>query len=596
MLHRGPDSGGSYVENNIALGHRRLSIIDLTDSANQPFIDPSGRYVLVFNGEIYNYLEVKAKLSDYQFKTNSDTEVILAAYIKFGIKCLDLFNGMFAFGLWDNQEQKLFIARDRMGVKPIYYYHKQNMFMFASETRALMAPGLFDKEIDDDSLADFLMNQAITAPYTLFANVYQLAAGEYGIFQNGTFQKQIYWHIEQQRSFDDINDPAKVKKEIKELLTKSVELRMISDVELGAFLSGGIDSSIIVALMAEITENPINTFSMVFHEKKYDESQYSNLIAKKYNTKHISITLEPKDFLNELPDALAAMDTPSGDGINSYVISKVVKKAGFTVALSGTGGDELFAGYQHFKKFSSVKNNILFNASPYPLRKIAANVAGLVWPGIKGERFSAMMKLKDFNIENQYPLLRQVFSERSISRLMVKDEAARNNRLSKLLISRSDAIHRLPVLSQFSVAEFLGYTQNVLLKDMDQMSMANSLEVREPFFDYKLVEYVLQIPDTEKSPTYPKSLLVESFANFLPDEIVHRPKMGFIFPWDQWLKDDLRPFVEMHLKLLGERKQFNKQEIDTLWRSFLADTGGVNWIHIWQLVVLSVYLTANMGA
>ena len=344
MLHRGPDAGGCYVKNGVALGHRRLSIIDLSAKANQPFIDPTGRYVIVFNGEIYNFPEIKAKITDYNFATNSDTEVILASFIKWGINCLDQLNGMFAFAIWDDLEKKLFVCRDRLGVKPLYYYHRDNFFSFASEVRALLSTGLFEKEVDEASLEDYLMNQAISAPYTLFKGVYQLTPGQYGIFQNGTFSVADYWRIETSIDFPGINDSQQVKKQIRRLLTESVERRMISDVELGAFLSGGIDSSIIVAIMAQVTDSPVNTFSIIFDEKEFDESKYSSLIAKKFNTRHFPITLTSGDFLNELPTALAAMDTPSGDGINSFVVSKVTREAGFTVALSGTGGDELFAG------------------------------------------------------------------------------------------------------------------------------------------------------------------------------------------------------------------------------------------------------------
>ncbi|MGZ3943372.1 MAG: asparagine synthase (glutamine-hydrolyzing) [Mucilaginibacter sp.] len=593
MQHRGPDAGGYYVKPGVALGHRRLSIIDLSAKANQPFIDPTGRYVIVFNGEIYNFPEIKAQLPDYNFISTSDTEVILASYIRWGVKCLGQLNGMFAFGIWDNLEKTLFVCRDRLGVKPLYYYHQHDFFAFASEIRALLSAGLIKKEISDASLEDYLLNQAITAPYTLFKNVYQLMPGQYGVFQNGEFSVHDFWRIETKIDFPGIDDSEQVKKQIRRLLTESVERRMISDVEIGAFLSGGIDSSIIVALMAQATSNPVNTFSIVFDEKEFDESRFSNIIAKKYNTKHYPITLKPKDFLDELPAALAAMDTPSGDGINSFVVSKVTRQAGFTVALSGIGGDELFAGYPHFMLFHKLKTNRLLRSSPYFLRKLTSEVSNLLWRGIKGNRFAAMVGSENFNIEHQYPLLKQVFSPKAAGKILTK--SGYFNPLKKIMLDKSEDIERLPVLSQYSIAEFLGYTQNVLLKDMDQMSMANSLEVREPFFDYKLVEYVLQVPDNIKYPVYSKSLLVESFTDFVPPEIIHRPKMGFVFPWDKWLRHELKSFAESHLALLGQRKQFSAPEIDKLWNMFQKNIGGVKWIHIWQLVVLSVYLAENTG-
>jgi len=249
---------------------------------------------------------------------------------------------------------------------------------------------------------------------------------------------------------------------------------------------------------------------------------------------------------------------------------------------------------QPFETRSGPRGNTLFTTlSPEQTNVVTENTYGdaKLW----GERFAEFAGLENFNIENQYPIIKQVFSWLTVSRILVKNKLA-ENRIQQILLDRGTAIHNLPVLSQYSVANLLGYTQNVLLKDMDQMSMANSLEVREPFFDYKLVEYVLQIPDAIKYPVYAKSLLVESFQKFLPDEIVHRKKMGFIFPWNDWLRGELRDYALMHLQLLGGRKQFNKQEIDILWQAFLGGKGGVKWIHIWQLVVLSVYLSTNFDA
>ena len=590
MLHRGPDASGHYLRDGIALGHRRLSIIDLSNAANQPFIDDTERYILVFNGEIYNYLEVKLTLTDYNFKTDSDTEVILAAFIKWGTGCLEYLNGMFAFVIWDKKEQQLFIARDRLGVKPFYYFHQENTFVFASEVRAIKASGVAKIELDEDSVADYLMNQAITVPYTLFKNIYQLMPGQYGIFKNDDLKLFEYWKLEDERSFKEINDPGIVKKTVRRLLTEAVERRMISDVELGAFLSGGIDSSAVVALMSEVSDQPINTFSVGFKEKAFDESQYSNLIAKKYHTNHTLVTLDPNDFLDELPNALKAMDTPSGDGINTYVVSKATKKAGFTVALSGIGGDELFAGYPHFKLFHKIQHNYLLKAAPGLLLQSAGSIARLFLSGSKGERLVAMTKIKDLNIENLYPLLKQVYSSKAVSRLLNVNSYP-YNRVQILLDKRKINVHKLPVLSQYSVADLLGYTQNVLLKDADQMSMAHSLEIREPFFDHKLIEYVLQIPDKIKYPVYAKSLLVEALGNLLPAEIVHRPKMGFNFPWEYWLKNELRDFAETHLKSLGLLEQFSAAEIDNLWKKFISGSKEVKWIHIWQLVVLSANLT-----
>ena len=356
IAHRGPDSDGFYVETTkVALGHRRLSIIDLSTSANQPFIDDSGRYILIFNGEIYNYLDVKPLLSDYNFKTTSDSEVILAAYIKWGADCLKHLNGMFAFAIWDKVAQTLFVVRDRLGIKPVYYYIDNQHFVFSSEIRSMLRSGFIPRQVDKEALRDFLSFQSVYAPATIIKNIFQLMPGEYAIVSSKGIQKTFYWRAETSPNGFEIPNKETAQKKVRELLTASIERRMMSDVPLGAFLSGGIDSSAVVALMAQASERPIDTFTVSFAEKQFDESRFADIVAKKYNTNHTTIRLTPDDFLKELPAALDAMDAPSGDGLNTYVVSKATKNAGITVALSGLGGDELFAGYSYFRHFQKIK-------------------------------------------------------------------------------------------------------------------------------------------------------------------------------------------------------------------------------------------------
>ena len=593
MVHRGPDAEGYYIKPGVAFGHRRLAIIDLSTNANQPFSDPSGRYTLVFNGEIYNYLEIRSQIPEYNFKSNSDTEVILAAFIKWGAKSLDLLNGMFAFAIWDDKNRELFVCRDRLGIKPLYYYFQDNIFIFSSEIRSLLSAGIIKKRIDDDSLTDYLMNQAVTAPYTLFKDIYQLMPGKYGVLKNNNFEIETYWKLDSKGDFTDIDNPEVAKKETLRLLSEAVERRMISDVELGAFLSGGVDSTAVVALMSLVSEKPVNTFSVVFDESDFDESYFSKLVAKKFGTKHHPITLHANDFLSELPCALNSMDSLSADGFNTFIVSKAVRKAGFTVALSGVGGDELFAGYSHFKLFYNLKNNFWINSSPRLLKELTGSIANLLLRGSKIDRFVAMTRTENNDIENLYPLLKQVYSAKAVAQLM-KVQNGFSNRIETMLTERNTEIKKFPVLSQCSIADLLGYTQNVLIKDMDQMGMANSLEIREPFFDYNLVEYVLHIPDKIKYQTSPKELLVQSLAQLMPTEISQRKKMGFTLPWDHWLRMELREFVGVNLESLGKRSQFSESEINRLWNKFLSGSSEINWIHIWQLVVLEVYLT-NMG-
>lgn len=590
LKHRGPDATGVFVDDEIALGHLRLSIIDLSESANQPFFGASNRYVITYNGEIYNFQEVKKLLPEYPFRTDSDTEVILAAFEKFGADCLSLFNGMFAFAIWDKLQSQLFVARDRMGVKPFYYSQTADgTFLFASEIRALLNSQMIPRKLNKYGVYDYLMYQSVYAPETIVENIFQLPAGEFGIFKDGKFTKKPYWQIEKNSVGEVSESESNVKKNIKELLLKSVEQRMISDVRLGAFLSGGIDSSAIVALMSEVSDQPIDTFSVTFGEKEFDESAYSNLISQKYSTNHTSVFLTADDFLNELPQALKAADSPSGDGVNTYVVSKATKKSGIKVALSGLGGDELFAGYPNFLNWYKTKKSLLPQIPAVLRKSFAAAFSNL--GNSKYQRIADVVAADNIDLSGIYPMFRQVMSQQIVSDFY--NNGHYENSIQKQLRNKQTDISRFPLLSQFSIAELLGYTQNVLLKDTDQFSMASALEVREPFFDYKLVEYVLRVPDSIKYPKYPKSLLVEAIYPMLPDEIVHRKKMGFVLPFDKWMRNELKAFCENRLKNLAEREILNSDRLLSKWKDFQDGKKGVLWSHLWHLVVLTEWLENN---
>ena len=589
LAHRGPDAEGFFIDDRVALAHRRLSIIDLSETANQPLFDVTGRYCIILNGEIYNYREVKSSFSEYPFRTESDTEVVLAAYVEHGTDCLSLFNGMFALAIWDSEQRELFVARDRLGVKPLYYSQTADgVFVFASEIRAILDSELIPRHLSKNGLYEYLMYQSVYSPRTIVENIFQLPAGEFGLFRDSKFEKWPFWQIDKTTAYVDI-DESEVKKNIKELLLRSVERRMVSDVRLGAFLSGGIDSSAVVALMSEVSEQPIDTFSVFFGEREFDESQYSNLIAQKYNTRHTGVVITPGDLLAELPSALKAVDSPSGDGINTYVVSKATKRSGLKVALSGLGGDELFAGYPNFLRWLKLKKGI-FPKIPTTMRKSLA-FALSASKRSKAHRSADILRAEGSDISDIYSVLRQVMSKKIVDDLSMFDKS--DNDVEDLLRERASSIDGFPLFSQFTIAELLGYTQNVLLKDTDQFSMASALEVREPFFDYELVEYVLRIPDKIKFPKYPKSLLVESIAPMLPDEIVHRKKMGFVFPWEKWMRNELKVFCRSSLCNLAERGIVDGGKLMSKWDSFLNYRDGVLSSHLWHMVVLSAWLDNN---
>lgn len=608
MKHRGPDDEGLFVNEEIVLGHRRLSIIDLSAAGHQPMSSYDGRFQIVYNGELYNFKELKFELTRvisgsnqqaYFFQTNTDTEVIISAYARWGKECVNYFNGMYAFAIWDNLKKELFIARDRLGIKPLYYFYTNNILAFSSEIRSLLASELIPRKLDENSLVDYLRYQTVHAPHTIVKGVKMLMPGHYMKSNNDKITIHSYWDLKKNISHaSDGRSYLEVCKDVNELLTKAVERRLIADVPFGAFLSGGIDSSAIVGLMSKVSAEKVKTFSVTFDESEFSESKYAQLIAKKFNTDHHEIKLSPEDFLTELPNALKAMDHPGGDGPNTYIVSKATKEAGITMALSGLGGDELFAGYDVFKRSLELNKKVWLNAVPQFMRGVGGSVLTKAKPGVASEKIAEFLKQDSINFKSFYPLSRQVLMDKDIATILKKKELTAN-RVSEIIAINTDVTlsgvegRQSSIISQVSIAEISTYMQNVLLGDADQMSMAHALEVRVPFIDYTLVEYVLGVPDKYKSTSSPKKLLVDSLGDLLPSEIVNRPKMGFTFPWKEWIKSEMKIFCEQKMVSLSKREFFNEQEVMKLWKDFLNDNPKITWSRIWYLVVLENWLQEN---
>ncbi len=589
IAHRGPDAEGIYADHRIALGHRRLAIIDLHESANQPMWDHTGRYVLIYNGEIYNYKEVKAQLPAYPFKTQSDSEVILAAYATWGVQCLERFNGMFAFAIWDATEEVLFMARDRLGKKPFYYHLSADHFVFGSEVRSVLASGLVPRQLEDAWLTEYLLYQAAMNDHTLARGILRLQAGHYAIIKKGKFIETPYWGYDQAQPCDDDYTTAKGK--VKDLLLDAVRLRMVSDVPVGAFLSGGIDSSLIVACMAEQATTPINTFTVSFEEKEYDESIFAQQIASLYKANHHRILVKPEEFLNSLEAILASMDTPSGDGPNSYLVAKHTREAGIKVAMSGLGGDELFAGYNKFLIYHRLMKQTWFLKLPFVLRNALTKIMHSVAPNHRFSKFADLAVLKKWDLSNVYPILRRSYSPREIDTLLVRPN--HHDKVEEKLSSLTSSVSWMGDFSKCTVGELETYTRDVLLRDTDQMSMAHALEVRVPFFDYRLVSYLLSLPDHIKYPHTPKQLLVDAMAPRLPPEVSQRKKMGFTLPMEHWLKNELAGMTHQNLEYLADRNEFNGQVVMKKWNDFKKGDSGILWTRIWKLLVLSDWLQRN---
>jgi len=599
LAHRGPDHSGLVQHGNTGLGHTRLSIIDLSEDSHQPFYSDDNKLVIVFNGEIYNYRELKLELqrspqgskqTPYFFKTQSDTEVILAAYKRWGTECVNRLNGMFAFCILNIEKEELFVVRDRLGVKPLYYHYSQNTFVFSSEIRAILHSGVKKFELNKDVMGEYIQYQTVHAPNTIVKGIQQLLPGHYLEYSQGKLSIAEYWGLSSFASKTNHLSYAQTCARTRELLMQSVHRRLVSDVPLGAFLSGGIESSAVLGLMASASSEPVNTFHVSFNESEFSESVYARAIAKKFNTRHHEIKLTPDYFLTQIESALQAMDHPGGDGPNTYMVSKATKEAGITVALSGIGGDELFAGYPNFIRLLNLHKAWWLKASPGILLSAASKLMQARKKNMNVLKAAEILGLSKQDLTSVYPLSRSLFTEKELHKITF-NKAVQNTVKN---IAREIKIHDEKILSTISCMELKTYLPNVLLRDTDQMSMAHALEVREPFLDYTLTEFVLSVNDQMKFPHTPKKLLTDSLPGLIPEEIIHRPKMGFTLPWQHWLKNELKMFCEKNILELDKRELVQKEAAIKLWNRFMKNDPSVGWSRVWHLVVLNYWIKNHL--
>lgn len=598
LAHRGPDAAGIYRNDQLVLGHRRLSVIDPHPEGNQPFFSPEKDLALVFNGEIYNYRELKKELTDYTFRTNSDTEVILAAWRKWGRDCVAHLDGMFAFALWDTRKGELFIARDRMGVKPLYYYRTDNALLFSSEIRALLASGYVGKAIDRDALVDYLRYQTVHAPKTIVKGVFMLMPGHFMVIQDHDMVVHEYWnaasHVSHQSEGKSYRE---VKDDVRHLLDESVKKRLVSDVPFGAFLSGGIDSTAVVALMSNNSDQPVSTFTVSFDEEEFSEARYAKKVAEKFGTRHTEITITAQEFLSVVPRAIEEMDHPSGDGPNTWMVSRATKNAGITMALSGIGGDELFAGYDVFRRLKGLSSKQYLQYFPMMLRKSGGSMLRMIRPGVRSDKLDEFLRLEYYDLEHVYPLSRQVLKDELVAKIC-KGIRLPVRSVQGILESGTGSATpgvNLHELSKISYAEMYSYLQNVLLRDTDQMSMAHALEIREPFLDHQLLSYVMGVRDSYKFPDRPKKLLLDAMGDLIPEEIWNRPKMGFTFPWKNWMKNELRSYCAEGIEILSRHELIDEKALQSIWRAFLHEDPRYPWGRVWHLVVLGHWIKKNLS-
>lgn len=561
LTHRGPDDSGLFFEasDGVGLGHRRLSIIDLSSAGRQPMESDDGKLNIVYNGEVYNFREIRKelRLDGYSFRSDTDTEVVLKAYQHWGRECLDKFVGMFALAIWDRGEKTLFLARDRMGIKPLYYYHNGDTFLFASELKALMTFKAFPKEIDPDSIPLFLHYQYIPAPKTVFADTYKLSPGHFLTFDGKTIRTEPYWNIPK-RSSDENNTKVNEKeclKRLDDLLTTAVSDRLISDVPLGALLSGGIDSSIVVALMQKVNRSPVRTFSIGFNEPGYNEAPWASKVAEHLGTDHNELYVTPKDAMDLISSLPEIYDEPFADAsaIPTTLVCRFARSK-LTVALSGDGGDEQFSGYVRY--WSTRALSSAFQGLPQTIRIAMADFFERIpssWiercyhpiqPHLP-QRFRAanfidkwekVLKLmRKSRIRDLYRMTVCLWPEEDI--LALVDMKLPASRFEETFLETEG----WPVLSRLMRVDLKTYLPDAMLTKVDRASMANSLEVRVPLLDHRVVEFTSKLPENLKYRNGSgKYLLKKLLAQYVPKALFERPKMGFGVPIDLWFRKDLK--------------------------------------------------------
>ena len=596
LAHRGPDDSGTVILRDktpgpieIGLGNRRLAVLDLSPLGHQPMHDPDTGNWIVFNGEIYNFREIRDRLEreGARFRSHSDTEVLLKAYRRWSEGCVEQLRGMFAFAIWDAQRHRLFAARDPMGIKPFYYFQTESHLLFASEVRTLLGTGMVPRKLDSASLINYLEFGSVYDPLTMIEGVLNLGPGQSLVWERGRVHIETYWDLTTGKTPSPENREAS-QEEVHAALDDAVAMQMVSDVPVGVFLSGGLDSSAIVANLAR-KGSTLETFSIVFRESDYNEAQYSRLVAKEFATNHHEITVSQFDALDAIPYALAAMDLPTIDGLNTYLVARQTRAAGVKVALSGMGGDEIFAGYSTFNTVPRMES-LDRKLKPLPafIRRSAAAIYSLIALTNDQNRKVAELVGKDATLLHPYFLARMLFPRAQRERLLSLKAAHLQQRADASLKRSLEHARTFDALNRVSYLETRCYMLNTLLRDADVMSMAHGLELRVPLIDHHLAQKVMSLPGRWKlDKSTPKPLLVSSLAGALPKEVVTRRKRGFTLPFEHWLKDELRPEVEKSLNDIGYGPLAGVIEgnaVRQVWKEFLE--GRTSWSRPWALYVI----------
>lgn len=598
LTHRGPDGEGINIVRNVlpfvGLGHRRLSIIDLSQAGRQPMPNEDGTIWIVFNGEIYNYRELRKDLQSrgHRFNSNTDTETIIHLYEEYHQDCLKYLRGMFAFALWDSNDNTLFLARDRVGKKPLLYYYDNGVFIFASEFSSILASEAIKKEINYEAIQYYLSFGYIPAPLTIYKHIFKLMPAESIMLKGRDLKKVKYWHLDYSKKITISKNEA--ADEVLRLLTEATKIRLYSEVPLGAFLSGGIDSSAVVALMSQLSDTRVKTFSIGFDEKGYSELRYARNIAERFNTEHHEFIVKPK-ALEVLPLLVERYGEPYADSscIPTYYVSRETKQY-VTVALNGDGGDELFAGYERYQAMLAVE----------AYQKLPKVCRGLITGILKSLPDSVNPKDILRNIKRVALAMNLPAPQRYLRWVGIFDTDLKNSLYSKdfknkmlkadptaLIISYFDNFKELSLVDRLLMIDTNTYLPGDLLVKVDIASMANSLEARSPFLDHKLMEFVASLPAEYKMKRLIKKYLLKRvIKDLVPAENIHRRKMGFGVPIGSWFRNELKDYLENTLfsKIAFNRGYFNPEAVKGMVRHHVEGRQDYTF-QIWSLLMLELW-------
>jgi asparagine synthase (glutamine-hydrolysing) len=561
MHHRGPDDQGTEVvgsgPHNVVIGNTRLAILDLSRAGHQPMHDPETGNWCVLNGEIYNHLEIRQALGNVRWRSTSDTETLLRAYAAWGFACVERMRGMFAIALYDAARQTLWCVRDRLGIKPFYYAAAPDLFAFASEVKVLLSSGIAPHELDRDGLAAYMRFGSVIEPVTLVRGIRSLSPGHWIEVANSVITRQHqYWSLAECAADSNTEN----REDTREMLQASVREHMISDVPVGCFLSGGLDSSAITACAASASSAPLRTFTVAFHGTEMDESSEARAVATHFGTEHTEVRLPNSEVVAQIPLAVASMDLPSIDGVNTFIVSRAVRSSGIKVVLSGLGGDEVFGGYRSFRLLPFAENWADW------VGRLPRQFGKLV-PG--GERGFELMR-PGISLGERYAVLRALWPQTELRRMGLP--------APQEMIEEPDPA--LPATTRVSLLELSVYLRSVLLRDSDVMSMAHSIELRVPFLDHRLVEHALR---NHLACNGRKDKLRAAFSDVLPARTLRRAKQGFELPMGAWLQGILKGFCEEGLEVLDREEVLSVPTSEFMSR-FRA--GNLSWPRLWQLVVL----------